>query len=91
MPLLPLCSFLLRQKHVARSDGDLEPEYRRKPNRIWQRRAVGDDFVLDWRRHEMAYTANYGSGDYIGLSEVRFVGTAVPEPSTYAMALARIA
>ena len=39
----------------------------------------------------MAYTANYGSGDYIGLSEVRFVGTAVPEPSTYAMALARIA
>jgi hypothetical protein len=38
----------------------------------------------------MAYTLNYGSGDYIGLSEVRFVGTpvAVPEPSTYAMALA---
>ena len=40
---------------------------------------------------KMAYTANYGSGDYIGLSEVRFVGTAVPEPSTYAMALAGLA
>jgi hypothetical protein len=39
---------------------------------------------------KMAYTLNYGSGDYIGLSEVRFVGTpvVVPEPSTYAMALA---
>jgi hypothetical protein len=39
---------------------------------------------------KMAYTSNYGSGDYIGLSEVRFVGTpvVVPEPSTYAMALA---
>ena len=35
---------------------------------------------------KMAYTANYGSGDYIGLSEVRFVGTAVPEPSTYVIA-----
>jgi hypothetical protein len=34
---------------------------------------------------KMAYTASYNpGGDYIGLSEVRFVGTAVPEPSTLA-------
>ena len=40
---------------------------------------------------KMAYTANYGSGDYIGLSEVRFVGTAVPEPSTCASLFAGLA
>jgi hypothetical protein len=32
---------------------------------------------------KMAYTRSYNEGgDYIGLSEVRFVGTAVPEPSS---------
>jgi len=42
---------------------------------------------------KMAYTSTYNpfGGDYIGLSEVRFVGTAVPEPSTWAMALAGLA
>jgi hypothetical protein len=41
---------------------------------------------------KMAYTASYNpGGDYIGLSEVRFVGTAVPEPSTCASLFAGLA
>jgi hypothetical protein len=44
---------------------------------------------------KMAYTSSYNpnvsGGDYIGLSEVRFVGTAVPEPSTCASLLAGLA
>ena len=37
--------------------------------------------ALNVKAVKIAYTGNYGSGDYIGLSEVRFVGTlsAVPE------------